>query len=64
MSKHASSVPLTCTECRASFTLTPAAYARRRQVYGERLLCQRCLADIWLRMQPQQQRKILEQNIS
>jgi len=64
MSKHASSVPLTCTECRAPFTLTPAAYARRRQAYGERLLCQRCLADIWLRMQPQQQRKILDQTIS
>jgi len=64
MSKHASPVPLTCTECRAPFTLTPAAYARRRQAYGERLLCQRCLADIWLRMQPQQQRKILDQTIS
>ncbi len=64
MSKHASAVPLTCTECRAPFTLTPAAYARRRQAYGDRLLCQRCLADIWLLMQPWEKSKILNRNVS
>ncbi len=64
MPKHASPVTLTCTECRAPFTLAAAAYARRRQVYGDRLLCQRCLADIWLRMRPGEKSKILELDIS
>jgi len=64
MAKYASTVTLTCAECRALFTLTEAAYARRRHAYGDRLLCQRCLGDIWLRMQPQEKRKLLDQDIS
>ena len=64
MPTHASPVTLTCTECRTSFTLTATAYARRRQVYGDRLLCQRCLADIWVRMRPYEKDKILERDIS
>ncbi len=64
MTKHASPMTLTCTACHAPFTLAAAAYARRRQVYGDRLLCQRCLADIWLRMRPDEKGKILERDIS
>jgi len=61
---RAAPVPLTCAECRAPFTLTAPAYARRRQVYGDRLLCQRCLGDLWLRMRPWEKNKILERDIS
>jgi hypothetical protein len=64
MPTHASPVTLTCTECRSPFTLTATAYTRRRQVYDDRLLCQRCLADIWLRMRPYEKNKILERDIS
>jgi len=64
MAKYASTVTLTCAECRALFTLTEAACARRRHAYGDRLLCQRCLGDIWLRMRPHEKRKLLDQDIS
>lgn len=52
-------VTLACAECRAPFTLTATAHARRRQAYGDRLLCQRCLGDIWLRTRPWEKSKIL-----
>ncbi len=49
MPRSAARVPVTCADCAAAFTLTPAAHARRVARYGQRLLCQRCLGDVWLR---------------
>jgi len=48
MSRNAT-IPVTCAHCAAPFTLTPLAHARRVARYGQRLLCQRCLIDGWLR---------------
>ncbi len=41
-------VAITCAQCGTSFTLARHAYERRVARYGARLLCQRCLGDIWL----------------
>jgi len=49
MPRSALTVPVTCAHCAAPFTLTPVAHARRVARYGQRLLCQRCLGDAWLR---------------
>ncbi len=46
---RSSTVPVTCAHCAVPFTLTPLAHARRVARYGQRLLCQRCLTDGWLR---------------
>ncbi len=49
MTKRATGVPVACAVCAAPFTLAPHAYARRRERYGDRLLCVRCLTEGWLR---------------
>ncbi len=49
MPRSASAVLVSCAHCAAPFTLTPVAHARRVARYGQRLLCQRCLGDAWLR---------------
>ncbi len=49
MGKYAHTVTVTCATCHDDFTLTARAHARRVERYGERILCQRCLGDVWLR---------------
>ncbi len=49
MGKYAQTVAIQCASCHDEFTLTARGYARRLDRYGERLLCQRCLGDVWLR---------------
>lgn len=49
MPRSASAALVSCAQCAAPFTLTPLAHARRVARYGQRLLCQRCLTDGWLR---------------
>ncbi len=49
MGKYAQIVTAACASCHGEFTLTARGYAKRVERYGDRLLCQRCLGDIWLR---------------
>jgi hypothetical protein len=49
MGKYAQTVTVACANCHDDFTLTARGYDRRVERYGERILCQRCLGDVWLR---------------
>jgi hypothetical protein len=49
MGKNSRIVAVVCAACGDDFTLTEQGYAKRVERYGERLLCQRCLGDVWLR---------------
>ncbi len=39
---------MVCAACATPFMLAPHAYTRRRERYGNRLLCVRCLTEGWL----------------
>lgn len=49
MGKNSRTVSVVCAVCGDEFTLTEQGFAKRVERYGERLLCQRCLGDVWLR---------------
>ena len=59
MPKTPDPIPVICTRCARPFTLSPRAYARRVARYGRTLLCERCLTDGWLRLQPRRYAHIL-----
>ncbi len=49
MTKQANGVPVVCAACAAPFTLAAHAYTRRRERYGDCLLCVHCLTEGWMR---------------